>query len=87
MYDLHSHILPNMDDGAKNIEMSLNMLQLATEHGTRGIVATPHVIEGDWLPTWDRILTACDRLQTAALDAGLDLPIFLGGKWPFIEIS
>lgn len=80
MYDLHSHILPNIDDGAKNMEMSVAMLQIATENGTKGIVATPHVIEGEWLPTWDRVLTECDRLQRAACDANIDLKIFPGGE-------
>ena len=80
MYDLHSHILPNIDDGAKNMEMSLAMLQIAKDNGTTGIVATPHVIEGEWLPTWDRILTECDILQKAAREAGNDIPIFPGGE-------
>ena len=62
MYDLHSHILPNIDDGVKNMGMSLAMLQIATANGTKGIVDTPHVIEGEWLPSWDRVLTECDLL-------------------------
>jgi len=80
MYDLHSHILPNLDDGAKNMDISLAMLQSAIENGTQGIVATPHVIEGKWLPTWDKILTACDHLQKAAQKAGNEIPIFPGGE-------
>jgi len=80
MYDLHSHIVPNIDDGAKNMEMSLAMLRIATENGTKGIVATPHVIEGEWLPAWDRILTECERLQKAAQDASIDLRIFPGAE-------
>jgi len=80
MYDLHCHIIPSIDDGSKNIETSLAMLQMATENGTKGIVATPHVIEGEWLPTWDRILTECDTLRNLAQNAGINLPIFPGGE-------
>lgn len=80
MFDLHSHILPGIDDGAKNLEISLAMLQLAAENGTKGIVATPHVIEGEWLPAWDLILTECDILQKAGREAGIDLQIFPGGE-------
>jgi protein-tyrosine phosphatase len=40
--DIHSHILPGLDDGAKTIEDSLEMLRLAAESGTTDIVATPH---------------------------------------------
>jgi len=80
MYDLHSHILPNIDDGAKNMEMSLAMLHIAADNGTKGIVATPHVIEGEWLPAWDRILAECEQLKKMATDANLDLQIFPGGE-------
>ena len=80
MYDLHSHILPNLDDGAKDMDMSLAMLKIAIENGTKGIVATPHVIEGEWLPAWDRILAACDTLRKTAQDANIDLQIFPGGE-------
>lgn len=80
MFDLHSHILPNIDDGAKDMNMSLELLRMAVKHGTKGIVATPHVIEGDSLPTWERILTACDDLKKTAKDAGINLPIFPGGE-------
>ncbi len=80
MFDLHSHIIPSIDDGAKDMEMSLAMLEMAVESGTKGMVATPHVIEGEWLPTWDRILFDCDRLQKKAQNAGMEIPIFPGGE-------
>lgn len=40
--DLHCHILPNVDDGATSLEMSLEMARLAVADGTTTIVATPH---------------------------------------------
>lgn len=42
MVDIHSHILPGLDDGAKSLEDSVAMLRLAAESGTTDIVATPH---------------------------------------------
>ena len=35
MIDIHNHILPNIDDGSKSMEMSLNMLKFAYEQGLR----------------------------------------------------
>ena len=42
MVDIHSHIIYGVDDGAKTIEDSLAMLDMAAECGTTDIVATPH---------------------------------------------
>jgi len=65
MFDLHSHILPGLDDGAKDMETSLSMVRMAAAHGTKAIVATPHFIEGEWLPDWEVIVAGCRRLQAA----------------------
>jgi protein-tyrosine phosphatase len=42
MVDIHSHILPGLDDGAKTLEESVAMLRMAAQDGTTDIVATPH---------------------------------------------
>ena len=40
--DLHCHILPHVDDGAENIEETIEMLSIAMDEGISGIVATSH---------------------------------------------
>lgn len=42
MIDFHSHILPGVDDGSTDLEMSLKMLQMMKQQGLDGVVATPH---------------------------------------------
>jgi len=42
MIDIHSHILPGLDDGSKSWETTLEMCRLAVEDGITHIVATPH---------------------------------------------
>ena len=42
MYDLHAHILPGVDDGAKTPEETLNMARIAVAEGTKVMLATPH---------------------------------------------
>ena len=42
MIDLHTHILPGVDDGSPDDAISLNMAWIASESGVRTIVATPH---------------------------------------------
>lgn len=47
MTDLHCHILPGLDDGAKTPETTLQMAKQALQSGVRQIVCTPHCTTGD----------------------------------------
>lgn len=40
--DIHSHILPSVDDGAKSVEAALQLLEATKQQGVTHIVATPH---------------------------------------------
>jgi protein-tyrosine phosphatase len=42
MIDIHSHVLPGLDDGAETMEQTIAMLEIARAAGTSAIVATPH---------------------------------------------
>jgi protein-tyrosine phosphatase len=46
LIDIHAHILPGIDDGAKNWEDSLKMARMAAEDGIKIMVATPHLYKG-----------------------------------------
>jgi len=47
MIDIHSHIMPGIDDGASNMAEAIGMLRIASESGVHTIVATPHCnVEG-----------------------------------------
>ena len=44
--DIHSHILPGIDDGAKNIKESLELIEKMNEMGFSKIIGTPHTYKG-----------------------------------------
>ena len=46
MIDFHTHILPNIDDGARSIDETLHLVQEAQNAGFEVIIATSHYIEG-----------------------------------------
>jgi tyrosine-protein phosphatase YwqE len=46
LIDIHSHILPGLDDGARTWEESLQMARMAVEDGIKIMVATPHLYGG-----------------------------------------
>lgn len=80
MIDLHTHILPGLDDGSQDMDTSIEMVKIAIDNGTTAIVATPHAIEGEWLPTWEQILETCTALKVKAREQGLDIPIYPGAE-------
>ena len=62
MIDLHCHILPGLDDGAKTIEDSLAMAEDAIQDGTTHVVATPHSSSTHRFD-FGKVLAACEDLQ------------------------
>ena len=66
MVDIHSHILWDIDDGAKSKEMTINMLKKAKSGGTSKIVATPHFFIGRYEKTFNEIKEAFEKIKTLA---------------------
>jgi len=71
MIDLHTHILPGLDDGAKTLEESIKMCWMSFRDGVRTIVATPHTLNGLYLNDRDIILKKVDELNEALIHCGL----------------
>lgn len=70
--DIHSHILPGIDDGAKTMGHSIELLTHMYKLGIRNYICTPHVIEGVWENSTEKILSAYNEFksvvdQTASL--------------------
>lgn len=67
MIDIHTHILPGIDDGVRTEEESVAFAKIAVEDGITRMVATPHCKEG----SWENDLTVV-RKQVAVLQAVLE---------------
>ena len=61
--DIHSHILPGVDDGAKNIKESINLISEMNKIGFRKIIATPHTYPGLYDNTNESIKKSFDNIQ------------------------
>ncbi len=74
MIDLHSHILPGMDDGARDTEMALHMAVLAVRSGVGTMVVTPHCVNGRAEQVRERLT----RFRAAVDAAGIPLRLYSG---------
>ena len=69
--DMHSHLLPGLDDGAETVEQSVAMLRELQGLGLRKLVMTPHIMGDFYKNTPEGIRAALSALQTAAKQAGI----------------
>jgi protein-tyrosine phosphatase len=77
--DLHTHILPGIDDGVATLEASVELARSAAAAGVVAIAATPHVRE-DFPTTADRMEEALSDVRAAVEGAGLPTRILPGGE-------
>jgi protein-tyrosine phosphatase len=61
--DIHSHLLPKLDDGVKTFEESLIILEKMKKYGYSKVVTTPHVMMGNFPNTSDQILEALQAVK------------------------
>jgi protein-tyrosine phosphatase len=79
MIDLHSHILPGLDDGPETLAGSLDLARAAVEDGIELIAATPHVRD-DYPTTADEMETAVAALRRELATAEIALDVRPGGE-------
>jgi protein-tyrosine phosphatase len=78
MIDLHSHILPGIDDGSRSLEMSLDMARIAVNDGIRIMACTPHIYPGLYMNDTAGISAARDALQAALNEHDIPLQLTTG---------
>ena len=74
MIDLHSHILPELDDGSQSLEESLAMARMAVQSGVTVMVATPHCMDD----RAQQVYAAWRLLREALRDTEIPLKLYLG---------
>lgn len=80
MIDIHSHILPGIDDGAKSMEETLGMVLQLQEAGFKTLIATPHVMEGRAYLSPTDILAATEQVRECVARAGIPVEILPGAE-------
>lgn len=78
MVDLHCHILPGIDDGAKNIEASIEMANMAVKQGITHILCTPHHNNGKYDNSAGKVISCVAALQNELDQRQIPLALFEG---------
>ncbi|HET7572372.1 MAG TPA: CpsB/CapC family capsule biosynthesis tyrosine phosphatase [Gaiellaceae bacterium] len=79
MIDLHTHVLPGLDDGPETIEQSLELLRAAQADGIRRVAATPHVRD-DYPTTAEQMELLVAEVSAAAAREGIPVVVLPGAE-------
>ena len=80
MIDLHSHLLPGVDDGSRTMEDALALARAAVANGIHTSVLTPHVYPGVFDNRRSSLLPVFAEYRQALWEAGIPLDVRLGGE-------
>ncbi len=73
--DMHSHLLPGLDDGADTVERSLELVRAMKALGYRKLIMTPHIMSDFYRNTPAGIRERLRMLQSAVKEAGIDIEL------------
>jgi protein-tyrosine phosphatase len=79
MIDLHSHLLPGLDDGARSVQEARGMVRAAVVEGVTAIAATPHV-RPDYPTTPEQMEAGVETLRTDLREQGITVDLLTGGE-------
>ena len=80
MIDIHSHILPGIDDGVKTEDEAVEFARMAEADGIQTIVATPHCKEGFYFNDRDKVHAEVDKLRTRLAAEGVGIRLEPGAE-------
>ena len=76
--DIHSHILPGVDDGAQSMKEALEMLRMAEAEGVSCVIATPHYKQGRYRADKKELLDRLKALRKEVRQEGIGIRLHLG---------
>ena len=81
MIDIHAHVLPGIDDGAKDWDTCLEMLRRSAESGVQAVIATPHYLPWRKNSSPQEIEALCSETKKKLLEKhGITMDIYCGNE-------
>jgi len=85
MVDMHSHVLPGIDDGAQNVEESIGLVKRMIDLGIKKIIATPHIMADFYRNTPETINGALEILRAELKKQEIDIEVQAAAEHYFDE--
>jgi protein-tyrosine phosphatase len=82
--DMHSHLLPGIDDGSPDVETSLELIRGLQALGYKKLITTPHVLWELYANTPEKITAALTLLRNAMKEAGMEVELQAAAEY-FID--
>lgn len=79
--DIHSHLLPGIDDGSPDIQESIELIKGMKALGFKKLITTPHVMSDMYPNTAEIILEKLELVQEAIADEGLEIEIHAAAEY------
>lgn len=79
--DMHSHIIPGIDDGSKTMEMSVGLIRSLSDMGYKKIIATPHVQSDTFCNKPADLPAKLESVKEAVEKAGIDIELDLAAEF------
>jgi tyrosine-protein phosphatase YwqE len=84
--DMHSHLIPGIDDGSKTMEESLKLIKRLSDYGLRKLITTPHIMSEYYKNTPEIISMGLEELRKAIKNEGIPVEIAAAAEYYMDEI-
>lgn len=84
--DMHSHLIPGIDDGSKTMEESLDLISRLSGYGLRKLITTPHIMSEYYKNTPEIIKMGLEDLRKSVKQAGIEIEIEAAAEYYLDEI-
>ena len=79
--DMHSHLIPGIDDGSQSMEESIELISRLSGYGLKKLIITPHIMSEFFKNTPEIIGAGLEKLRMAVKEAGIDIELDAAAEW------
>jgi len=83
--DIHSHLIPGIDDGSQSLEESLDILRQMSSLGYEKVITTPHIMADTYRNSSKTILDGLAILRKSIIDKKIDIKVDVAAEYYFDE--